>query len=175
MHKADMTIMFIGGPNTREDYHLDLGSEFFFQMKGDMELPTIQRGERVVVRIREGEVFLLPSRIPHSPQRKLDTFGLVIERRRDEDELDGLRWYRDFTKPAEVLWDQFFYCGDLERDLVPVVKQYKSSAEANDAIPRGHVTVRRRRQHRRRQHLMRVRRRVRLCLRQRWLLRPGLA
>eukprot|EP01046_Picozoa_sp_COSAG06_P072417 COSAG06_NODE_21179_length_767_cov_0.717066_2_plen_73_part_01 len=59
---------FIGGPNTREDYHLDLGSEFFFQMKGNMELPTIQQGKRKLVKINQGQVYLLPSRIPHSPQ-----------------------------------------------------------------------------------------------------------
>ena len=84
--------MFVGGPNTRTDFHLDLGSEFFFQMKGNMELPTLQHGERKLVRIREGDVFLLPSRIPHSPQRtEAGSFGLVVERSRRDDELDGLR------------------------------------------------------------------------------------
>lgn len=137
---------FIGGPNTREDYHLDLGSEFFFQMKGNMELPTIQQGKRKLVKINQGQVYLLPSRIPHSPQRQVDTFGLVVERKRAPDEVDGLRWYRDFEQPDTsctggatgsahphgVLWDRFFYCGDLEKDLVPVVKAYKSSPECND-------------------------------------------
>ena len=132
---------FIGGPNTREDYHLDLGSEFFFQMKGNMELPTIQCGKRKLVKINEGQVFLLPSRIPHSPQRQAETFGLVVERKRDKDEVDGLRWYTNFEqpdtstdgdKPKGVLWDRFFYCGDLEKDLVPVVKAYKSSPECKD-------------------------------------------
>lgn len=167
MHKDDLTVMcvwqealplpvprgaessqaavrarrFIGGPNTREDYHLDLGSEFFFQMKGNMELPTIQQGRRKLVKINQGQVFLLPSRIPHSPQRQADTFGLVVERKRDQDEVDGLRWYTSFEQPDTstdgstpkgVLWDRFFYCGDLEKDLVPVVKAYKSSAECSD-------------------------------------------
>lgn len=166
---------FIGGPNTREDYHLDLGSEFFFQMKGNMELPTIQQGKRKLVKINQGHVFLLPSRIPHSPQRQKDTFGLVCERykrptafqqqntaveftpdsldfptensgiaceirKRAPTEVDGLRWYRDFTNPAEVLWDRYFHCGDLEKDLVPVVKAYKSSAECEDRVPRSNVT-----------------------------------
>ena len=135
---------FIGGPNTREDYHLDLGSEFFFQMQGNMELPTIQKGQRKLVKINEGQVFLLPSRIPHSPQRQAGTFGLVVERKRNRDEVDGLRWYTSFEqpdtstdgavggKPKGVLWDRFFYCNDLEKDLVPVVKAYKSSLECAD-------------------------------------------
>ena len=47
-----------------------------------MQLPTIQQGKRKVVDIKQGQVFLLPSRIPHSPQRQVDTFGLVCERKR---------------------------------------------------------------------------------------------
>ena len=34
---------------------------------------------------------MLPSRIPHSPQRSADTVGLVIERKRMPHETDGLR------------------------------------------------------------------------------------
>ena len=110
-------------------------------MKGNMELPTIQQGRRRLVKINQGQVFLLPSRIPHSPQRQADTFGLVVERKRHQDEVDGLRWYTSFEQPDTstdgstpkgVLWDRFFYCGDLEKDLVPVVKAYKSSAECSD-------------------------------------------
>ncbi len=61
--------MGVGGPNTRTDFHLDQGSEFFWMVRGNTELPTIQQGKLKVVRIREGEVFCLPSRVPHSPQR----------------------------------------------------------------------------------------------------------
>lgn len=63
------SIMFIGGPNQREDFHLDVGSEFFYQMRGNMSLPIIEKGKRKDVHIKEGHVFLLPPRIPHSPQR----------------------------------------------------------------------------------------------------------
>ena len=140
MHRDQLSIMFVGGPNRREDFHLEEGSEFFYQLRGSMELPTVQAGRRTLVTIREGDVYLLPSRIPHSPQRKVGTFGLVIERKREPQELDGLRWYTDFEAPQKVLWDKFFYCDDLERDLVPVVKQYKGSAEAQDHVARDHVT-----------------------------------
>lgn len=37
------------------------------------------------------QMFLLPARIPHSPQRYADTVGLVIERQRQKTEMDGLR------------------------------------------------------------------------------------
>ncbi|KAF4697632.1 3-hydroxyanthranilic acid dioxygenase [Perkinsus olseni] len=129
MHKEHLSIMFVGGPNTRTDFHLDESPEFFWQMKGNMKLPIIERGEKKVIEIKEGEVFLLPSRIPHSPQRpEANSLGLVIERARVEGkEFDGLRWYTDFEKCDEVLWEKYFYCGDLGRDLVPVVEEFRAS------------------------------------------------
>ena len=48
MHKKQLSIMFVGGPNVRTDFHLDQGSEFFWMVKGNMELPTIQNGKRKV-------------------------------------------------------------------------------------------------------------------------------
>lgn len=133
MHKDDLTIMFVGGPNTRTDFHLEEGSEFFYQMRGKLELPTIQNGKRVVVTVNAGEVFLLPSRIPHAPQRPdLGSLGLVIERKRVEgQEYDGLRWYGDFDTCADddVLWERYFYMDDLKRDFLPVIQAYKASDE----------------------------------------------
>ena len=82
-HKKQLSIMFVGGPNTRTDFHLEQGSEFFWMVRGNMELPTIQNGERKLVKIKQGQVFCLPSRIPHSPQRPEDgSLGLVVERER---------------------------------------------------------------------------------------------
>ena len=138
MHKDQLTIMFVGGPNTRTDFHIEHGSEFFFQMRGNIELPTIQRGKRKVVKIREGQVFLLPSRIPHSPQRPEEgSFGLVVERRRDKHELDGLRFYTDFDTCDDILWEKYFHCWDLGRDLVPVIEEYRSSEEFKTGRPTG--------------------------------------
>ena len=31
----------------------------------------------------------------------------------DPPELDGLRWYVDFDKCDEILWEKFFHCHDL--------------------------------------------------------------
>lgn len=140
MHKEQMTIMFVGGPNVRTDFHLDEGSEFFWMYRGRMELPIIEQGKRRVVKINEGEVFCLPSRVPHSPQRPVEgSLGLVIERERykDKGELDGLRWYTDFEKCDEILWERYFHCWDLGRDLVPVVNAFKSSKECETGQPTG--------------------------------------
>lgn len=70
----------------------DATQELFLQLKGDMQLNVMERGERKEIPIREGEMFLLPARIPHSPQRFENTVGLVVERLRLPHEMDGLRW-----------------------------------------------------------------------------------
>lgn len=138
VHKEQLSVMFVGGPNIRTDFHLDRGSEFFYMLRGNMELPTIQKGKRVNVRINEGEVFLLPSCIPHSPQRpEKGSLGLVVERSRDREagELDGLRWFTDFEKCDEVVFQRYFHCGDLGKDLVPVVMEYKASPQFSSGVP----------------------------------------
>lgn len=71
----------------------------------------------------------------HSPQRSADSFGIVVERERAEDELDGLRWYTDFTACDTVLWERYFHCADLGRDLVPVVQAFKGSPECASGVP----------------------------------------
>jgi len=136
MYKKQLSVMFVGGPNTRTDFHVEEGSEFFYQMRGDMELPTVQAGKRKLVKIREGEVFLLPSRIPHAPQRPVpNSLGLVVERDRTLDETDCLRWYQDFQVCDKILWQKFFHCDDLGKDLVPVVGAFKASDAFKNNVP----------------------------------------
>jgi 3-hydroxyanthranilate 3,4-dioxygenase len=86
-------VMAVGGPNSRKDYHHDPGAELFHQIEGDIVLKTIQEGRPVEVPIRAGEIFLLPPEVPHSPQRPAGSVGIVVERRREPEELDGFSWY----------------------------------------------------------------------------------
>lgn len=90
---AEFIVMAVGGPNARKDFHHDPGEEFFFQVEGDMVLNTMQNGRLTAVPIRQGEVFLLPPEVPHSPQRPAGSVGIVVERRRNPEELDGFSWY----------------------------------------------------------------------------------
>jgi 3-hydroxyanthranilate 3,4-dioxygenase len=78
----DFTIMSVGGPNARTDYHINPTDEFFYQYKGDMILKIVENGVFRDVAIKEGDMFLLPRDIPHNPVRFADTVGIVIERQR---------------------------------------------------------------------------------------------
>ncbi len=124
---SEFIIQVVGGPNARNDYHVDPGEEFFYQLEGDMLLRTMQEGRAVDLPIRAGEVLLLPSRIPHSPQRYAGTVGLVIERQRRPGELDGLQWYCE--RCGQLLYEEFFALTDLETQFPPVFERFYSSPE----------------------------------------------
>jgi 3-hydroxyanthranilate 3,4-dioxygenase len=123
---GDFIIMVVGGPNTRSDFHVDPGQEFFYQLQGDMLLRTVQEGHIVDIPIREGEVFLLPANLPHSPQRLPDTVGLVIERRRSVGERDGLQWYCE--RCNHKLYEEFFELTNIETQFAPVFQRYYADA-----------------------------------------------
>ncbi|XP_043991768.1 3-hydroxyanthranilate 3,4-dioxygenase [Gambusia affinis] len=133
MHFSQLLVMFVGGPNTRKDYHIEEGEELFFQLKGDMCLKVIENGLHKDVHIKEGEMFLLPARIPHSPQRKANTVGLVVERRRLLTETDCLRYYVDNT--TDILFERWFYCENLGTQLVPIIKEFMASNQAKTGKP----------------------------------------
>ena len=86
--------MVVGGPNQRTDYHVDPYEEFFYQVKGNMHVNVMTDKGPGRVDIREGEMWVLPRNLPHSPQRpEAGSIGLVIERVREEGTLEKFRWY----------------------------------------------------------------------------------
>lgn len=118
----DFIVMVVGGPNARKDYHVDEGPEFFYQLEGEMVLKTIQNGEVVDVPIRAGEIYLLPPKVPHSPQRTANSVGLVVERKRLPHELDGLQWYCDDC--TTLLYEEYFPLKDIEKDFGGVFDRF---------------------------------------------------
>jgi len=120
--QSEFIIQVVGGPNSRTDYHDDPGEEFFYQIEGDMVLRTIQEGARVDITIREGDILLLPSHVPHSPQRFANTVGLVIERTRREDEKDGFLWYCENCQYP--LYAEYLHIADIEKQLPPVFERF---------------------------------------------------
>ena len=123
----DFIVMVVGGPNSRTDYHYDEGPEFFYQLEGDMLLKTIQDGKRVDIPIGEGEILLLPPKVPHSPQRFENTVGLVIERKRLPEELDGFMWFCDNCN--HKLYEEYLYVDDIVGQLPPIFDRFYSSEE----------------------------------------------
>ena len=121
----DFIVMVVGGPNSRTDYHYDEGPEFFYQLEGEMLLKTIQDGERVDIPIREGEILLLPPKVPHSPQRFANTVGLVIERKRLPEELDGFMWFCE--KCNHKLYEEYLYIDDIVGQLPPIFDRFYES------------------------------------------------
>ena len=123
----DFIVMVVGGPNARDDYHIDEGPEFFYQLEGDMQLRTIQDGERVDIPIGEGEILLLPPLVPHSPQRFENSIGLVIERKRLPHEQDGFQWYCDNC--GALLYEEFVHLTDIVGQLPPIFDRFYGSED----------------------------------------------
>jgi 3-hydroxyanthranilate 3,4-dioxygenase len=91
---ADLMVTVVGGPNQRTDFHDDPVEEFFYQLRGDMVLKVVDDGAHYDVPIRQGDIFLLPPHVRHSPQRpQPGSVGLVVEPKRAESLLDGFEWY----------------------------------------------------------------------------------
>jgi 3-hydroxyanthranilate 3,4-dioxygenase len=92
--EKDFLVMVLRGPNTRLDFHIEPGDEFFYQVEGEIQLHLKPEGKcRQVLTIKEGEMFLCPGGLAHSPRRLENTWGLVIERRRRPGEKDQFAWF----------------------------------------------------------------------------------
>ena len=125
--EREFIVMVVGGPNGRTDYHINEGEEFFYQIEGDITLRTFNpNGNREDIKIKEGEIFLLPPKVPHSPQRPEGSVGLVIERRRAENEKDGLRWYCN-NCDAKV-YEEYFHLTNIETNFGAVFDRFYGEA-----------------------------------------------
>lgn len=121
---GDFIVMIVAGPNARKDYHYNETEELFYQIEGDIIVKTQQNGELVQYEIKEGEMFLLPAKIPHSPIRSKDSIGLVIERKRSQNDKDGLMWFSETAN--ELLYEEYFKLTNIEKDFLPVFKRFYS-------------------------------------------------
>lgn len=123
----DFIVMVVGGPNSRKDYHYEEGEEFFYQLEGDIVLKIVEDGKQVDIPIKEGEIFLLPPRVPHSPQRTAGSVGLVIERYRKPHEKDGFMWFCENCD--SLLYEEYFVLTDIVTQLPKVMKTFYESEE----------------------------------------------
>ncbi|MGZ3326370.1 MAG: 3-hydroxyanthranilate 3,4-dioxygenase, partial [Xanthobacteraceae bacterium] len=90
-------------------------------------LKIADHGEFYDIPIREGDVFLLPPHVPHSPQRPEGSIGLVVEAARP-DELDAFEWYcfecQALVHRVEVK------VRHLVKDLPPLYEAFYADARA---------------------------------------------
>lgn len=136
---SDFLVMAVGGPNQRKDFHVEDGEEFFYQVEGDITLRIVEDGQVKEIPVREGEIFLLPAGIPHSPQRPANTVGLVIERKRREGEEDHLRWFCE--QCGEVLHDASFELVDLGKQIKGAIQEFSADQAKRTCRKCGAVMV----------------------------------
>ncbi len=118
-------IFVVGGPNRRRDFHYNETEEFFCQIEGDMILKIREAdGSLVDVPIREGEIFLLPAKVLHSPQRMADTVGLVVEVKRPGTQ-DSVYWYCDNC--GDELYTASYQFDQIGTELNPVLEAVHES------------------------------------------------
>lgn len=124
---GDYIVMIVAGPNARKDYHYNETEELFYQLEGDINVRIQEDGKAVDIPIREGEMFLLPAKVPHSPMRSPGSIGLVIECKRSAAERDGLLWFCDHCN--EKLHESYFHLENIEKDFLPRFREFYNSEE----------------------------------------------
>ena len=98
------------------------------QLKGDMILKVIDDGKPKDIPIKEGEIFVLPAKVPHSPQRFENTVGLVIEHVRDFDKhTDGFQWYCDNCN--NQLHEDYFKLTNIVKQLPETFNKFNNNEE----------------------------------------------
>jgi len=135
---GDFIVMVVGGPNARKDYHFNESEELFYQIEGDITVRIQEDGQAKDLIIKEGEIFLLPANIPHSPIRGENTVGLVIERVRiGTDKVDGLFWYCE--KCNTELKQYRFKLENIEHDFISRFRDFYGSESNRTCRSCGHV------------------------------------
>jgi 3-hydroxyanthranilate 3,4-dioxygenase len=124
---GDLIIMVVGGPNARKDYHFEDGAEFFYQVEGDITVKIIDEGKPRDIHIKEGEMFYLPPYTPHSPQRPANTIGMVVERKRESDELDSFQWYCENC--GNKLYEESVKLDNIVTQLPPIFERFYSDID----------------------------------------------
>ena len=104
-----------------------IGNQQVYKGNDDFIVKVIEDGKPKNIYIREGEIFLLPPKVPHSPRRPANTVGLVIERYRRPGEIDGFIWHCENC--GEKLYEEFFEVTDIVTQLPPVQDRFWGNPE----------------------------------------------
>ena len=119
--------MAVGGPNSRKDYHHDPERGILLPDRGRHGAARPCRTAALIdVPIREGEMFLLPAEVPHSPQRPAGSVGhrgrAAPRRRRNWTASPGTAR----TAAIACIWSGS-RCSDIETQLPEIFSRFYSS------------------------------------------------
>ncbi len=134
---TEFIVMVVGGPNSRKDYHYNESEEFFYQLEGSIIVNIQDNGKAIDVLINEGDIFLLPPKIPHNPKRGSNTIGLVIERKRRDNEKDGLLWFCE--KCNSKLYEKYFPLTNIVTQFQGTFTEFYGSEELRTCKSCGHI------------------------------------
>jgi 3-hydroxyanthranilate 3,4-dioxygenase len=127
-------VQAVGGPNERTDYHLDPYGEWFYQYRGDMYVNLMTEEGNVRVDIHEGDLWMLPGNVYHSPQRPdPNSIGIVIEQVREQGVQESFAWFcpECDAKVHEVT----LQVNNIVEDLPPVFATFYASSVAERTCP----------------------------------------
>ena len=131
---ADFICTVVGGPNQRTDFHDDPLEEFFYQLRGQAHLLLWDRGRYERVDLNEGDIFLLPAHVRHSPQRpQAGSLCLVVERTRPAGLLDAFEW--TCAPCGGLVTRSEVQLNSIVRDLPTVYETFYASPEAERRCP----------------------------------------
>jgi len=134
---TEFIVMVVGGPNSRKDYHYNESEEFFYQLEGDVTVNIQEDGKAVDIAIKEGDIFLLPPRVPHNPKRGANTIGLVMERKRRENEKDGLLWFCE--KCNNKLYEKYFSLTNIMTQFQGTFKEFYGNVDLRTCKKCGYI------------------------------------
>ncbi len=134
---GDFIVMVVGGPNSRKDFHYNESEELFYQLEGDIVVRVVDEGKIVDMPIKAGDMFLLPAKVPHSPQRTEGSVGIVVEKKREDKEIDGFLWFCENCN--EKLYEEFFELTDIVKQLPPVMQRFYDDVDKRTCKKCGHV------------------------------------
>jgi len=123
----DYIVMIVAGPNARKDYHYNETEELYYQLEGEITVYIQEDGEKKAMKLSAGDMFLLPARVPHSPNRGENSIGLVVEQKREGKEIpDGLLWFCENCN--HKLYEVYFELHDIEKDFLKHFNHFYNSS-----------------------------------------------
>ena len=131
---SDLICTVVGGPNQRSDFHDDPHEEYFHQFRGTAYLLLWDRGRFDRVTLNQGDTFLLPAHVRHSPQRpEAGSLCTVIERARAEGVKDGFEWA--CARCGSLVVRKEVQLQSIVSDLPKVFNQFYETTDAQRTCP----------------------------------------